>query len=327
MHRAWRQYDARSSPIAAGERSCGKDYRPIFPLPPQAVEKLNEKGHEKTCPEISVLPACIGEGPHWGPRRSTMPSPITVQQLEMRAVHQLLPYAGNARTHSREQIAQIAASIREYGFVNPILAGADNVIIAGHARLLAAQQVGMLEVPVIVLGHLTEAQRRALVIADNQLALQAGWDEEMLRRELASLQNGDFPLDLIGFDDTDLARLLEAQDAVAGLRDEDAVPAIAATPVTLPGELWNLGQHKLLCGDATLVADVARLMAGEAADLVFTDPPWNVDYEGYTKDRLKMQGDRMTADEFRQFLTAAFASYRRIVKPGASLYVCQDRKS
>jgi DNA modification methylase len=251
-----------------------------------------------------------------------MTSPITVQHIELRAIDQLIAFAGNARTHSREQILQIAASIREFGFVNPILVGTDDVIIAGHARLQAAQHLGMGEVPVIVLGHLTEIQRRALVIADNQLALQAGWDEEMLRRELASLQNDDFPLDLIGFDDTDLARLLEAQDAGAGLRDEDAVPAIAATPVTLSGELWTLGQHKLLCGDATLVTDVAQLMAGETADLVFTDPPWNVDYEGYTKDRLKMQGDRMTADEFRQFLAAAFASYRRIVKPGASLYVC-----
>lgn len=190
--------------------------------------------------------------------KGPMTSPITVQHIELRAIDQLMAFTGNARTHSREQILQVAASIREFGFVNPILVGTDDVIVAGHARLQAAHQLGMREVPVIVLGHLTEIQRRALVIADNQLALQAGWDEEMLRRELASLQSDDFPLSLIGFDDTDLARLLEAHDSADGLRDEDAVPAMAATPVTLPGELWNLGIHKLFCGDATVVADVRR---------------------------------------------------------------------
>lgn len=182
----------------------------------------------------------------------------------------------------------------------------------------------MTEVPVITLGHLSEIQRRALVIADNQLALNAGWDEEMLRRELTSLQSEDFSLDLVGFDDAELARILASEDPIAGLGDEDAVPAVAETAITRPGELWNLGVHKLLCGDARSLHDVDRLLAGQTADLIFTDPPYNCDYQGYTKDRLKIQGDRMTADEFREFLRATFSSHRRIVKPGASIYVCHS---
>jgi DNA modification methylase len=236
----------------------------------------------------------------------------------------LIPFVGNARTHSREQIAQIAASIQEFGFVNPILIGANGIIIAGHARLLAAQQLAMSQVPVIVLGHLSEIQRRALVVADNQLALNAGWDEELLRRALAALQAESFDLELVGFDEAELARLLAAEETLVGLTDEDAVPAVTEKPATLVGDLWQLGQHRLLCGDATQLADVEKLMAGEVADLIFTDLPYNVDYEGYTDERLKIQGDRMTAEEFRQFLAASFTSYRRIVKPGASVYVCHS---
>src|SRR5579862_3780548 len=139
-----------------------------------------------------------------------MPSPITVQHVEHWAIEKLIPFAGNARTHSPDQIAQIAASITEFGFVNPILVGTDRIVIAGHARLLAARRLGMSEVPVIVLDHLSEVQRQALVIADNQLALNAGWDEELLRLELTSLQKQEFPLELIGFDEDELVRLLEA---------------------------------------------------------------------------------------------------------------------
>jgi DNA modification methylase len=182
----------------------------------------------------------------------------------------------------------------------------------------------MSEVPVIQLGHLSEAQRRALVIADNQLALNAGWSEEALRLELQALQEADFDLSLVGFDDEELARLLADQDTVEGLTDEDVVPALPETPVSAAGDLWILGNHKLLVGDATDRAQVARLMAGDAADLVFTDPPYNVDYEGYTDDKLKIQGDRMSDAEFKQFLEAAFRSCRTVVKPGASLYVCHS---
>jgi DNA modification methylase len=230
---------------------------------------------------------------------------------------------GNARTHSREQIAQIAASIGEFGFVNPILIGVDGTIIAGHARHLAAKQLSMSQVPVIVLEHLSEPQRRALVIADNQLALNAGWDEELLRQELSALQGDNFNLALTGFEDTELSRLLAAEDAGVGLTDEDTVPALAETPVTRLGDSWQMGDaHKVWCGDATQPMDVEQLMGGEAADLIFTDPPYNVDYRGYTEERLKIQGDRMSPAQFREFLSASFTSYRRIVKPGASLYTC-----
>ena len=151
-------------------------------------------------------------------------------QVRLCPVDQLVPFQKNARTHSEEQIAQIAASIREWGWTNPILVGADNDVLAGHARLLAARQLEMSEVPVIQLGRLSEAQRRALVIADNQLALNAGWSEEALRLELQALQEADFDLSLVGFDDDELARLLAAQDAAEGLTDEDAVPALQRRP-------------------------------------------------------------------------------------------------
>ncbi len=244
--------------------------------------------------------------------------------IEMWVVGRLIPYARNPRTHSDAQIAQIAASIAEFGFNNPILVDTNAGIIAGHGRLLAAQKLGLEEVPVIVLDHLSEAQKRAYIIADNQLALNAGWDDETLRSELAALNEESFDLSLIGFEDEELARLLAAQDAAEGLTDEDAVPELPQTPVSVTGDLWILGDHKLLVGDATKQADVATLMAGDYADLVFTDPPYNVDYEGYTEDRLKIRGDRMSDAEFKQFLSSAFQAYRAVAKPGASLYVCHS---
>jgi DNA modification methylase len=246
-------------------------------------------------------------------------------QVEHWAIDRLLPRANNPRTHSQEQVARIATSMRAFGWTNPVLVGADDDIIAGHGRILAARTLGLKEVPVIVLGHLSLEQRRALVIADNQLAIAgAGWDEEKLREELAALHEADYDLGPIGFDDLELQRLLEAQDATEGLTDEDAVPEIQQTVVTSAGELWILGDHRVLCGDATKQVDVEQLMAGEAVDLVFTDSPYNVDYEGYTADHLKIKNDRMTPEQFRQFLLASFSSYRRIVKPGASVYVCHS---
>jgi DNA modification methylase len=245
-------------------------------------------------------------------------------QIEHWPIDELVPYVRNPRTHSPAQVAQVAGSIAEFGFVNPILVGSDHVIIAGHARFAAAQKLGLTEVPVIVLRHLSEAQRRALVIADNRLALNAGWDEDMLRIELAALQEVEFNLDLTGFAEEELARLLAEQQALVGLTDEDAAPALPEVPVTMAGDLWVLGSHRLLLGDATVAADVERLMHGEAADLVFTDPPYNVDYEGYTEEKLKIKSDRMSDTEFKNFLGAAFRSYRSLVKSGASLYVCHS---
>jgi DNA modification methylase len=245
-----------------------------------------------------------------------------VRHIEHWPLGKLIPYVRNPRTHSEAQIAQIAASIAEFGFLNPILVDTGAGIIAGHGRLRAARKLELPEVPVIVLDHLTDSQKRAYVIADNRLAENAGWDEELLRVELAALAEENFHVPLTGFEDEDLARLLAEQEAAEGLTDEDAVPELQPGQVTLAGDLWILGNHRLLCGDATIQADVERLMASESADLIFTDPPYNVDYEGYTKQRLKISGDRMTAEQFQKFLAASFASYRQIVKPDASVYVC-----
>ena len=244
--------------------------------------------------------------------------------IELWLIDKLIPYARNPRTHSDAQISQIAASIKAFGFNNPILVDSKAGIIAGHGRLLAARQLGLEEVPVIVLDHLTETQKRAYIIADNQLALNAGWNDELLRLELLALQREDFNVDILGFDDDELARMLAAQDTAEGLTDEDAVSALPETAVSASADLWILGNHKLLVGDATDRAQVARLMAGDAADLIFTDPPYNVDYEGYTDDKLKIQGDRMSDADFKQFLEAAFRSVRSVVKPGASLYLCHS---
>ena len=221
-----------------------------------------------------------------------------VKHIELWLIDKLIPYARNPRTHSDAQVAQIAASIAEFGFNNPILVDTKAGIIAGHGRLLAARKLQLKEVPVIVLDHLSEAQKRAYILADNRLALNAGWDVDLLRAELTALQAEDFNVGLIGLEDEELARLLAAQDAAEGLTDEDAVPALPETPVSITGDLWILGPHKLLVGDATSHTDVARLMAGEAADLIFTDPPYNVDYEGYTEEHLKIRGDRMSDAEF-----------------------------
>jgi DNA modification methylase len=244
--------------------------------------------------------------------------------IELWPIDKLVPYTRNPRTHSEAQIAQIAASIAEFGFNNPILVDTKAGIIAGHGRLLAARKLQLTEVPVIVLDHLTDAQKRAYVIADNQLALNAGWDEALLAAELAALQQEDFNLGLIGFEDEELALLLAAQDTAEGLTDEDAVPELQETPISVLGDLWILEDHRLLVGDATDTDAVAKLMAGAPADLVFTDPPYNVGYEGYTEDRLTIKGDRMSDVDFKKFLESAFGSYRTIVKPGASMYVCHS---
>jgi DNA modification methylase len=248
---------------------------------------------------------------------------ITGLQVEHWPIDRPIPYVRNARTHSAEQVAQVAASIIEFGWTNPILVGADSVVIAGHARLLAARKLGMTEVPVIVLGHLSEAQRRALVLTDNKLALNAGWDMEMLRAELDSLEDEGFNLEVIGFSDEELEEILrDPEETNEGLTDEDAVPDVPERPVTVAGDLWLLGDHRVLCGDATDLKAVRKLIAGEQADLVFTDPPYNVDYEGYTADKLTIKGDKMKPAEFDKFLRGTFASYRAFVKQGASMYVC-----
>jgi len=235
-------------------------------------------------------------------------------------IGQLIAYPRNARTHSLQQIDQIAASIREFGWTNPILAGPDNILIAGHARLLAAKQLGMTEVPVIVLAHLTEAQRRALVIADNQLALNAGWDEESLRAELAALQLEDFDVSLIGFEDEELARLLAAEDA-DGLADEDAVPEPPDNPVTVLGDVWVCGRHRVLCGDATSMGAIEKILGGGLADMVFCDPPYSVSYTGKTARKLTIKNDDLGAG-FYDFLREACANLLAVTK--GAIYICMS---
>ena len=200
------------------------------------------------------------------------------QRIEHWPLKRLVPLARNPRTHSDAQIAQIAASIAEFGFLNPILVDTKAGILAGNGRFLASQKLRLAKVPVIVLDHLTDAQKRAYIIADNQLALNAGWDETLLAAELAALQQEDFDVSLIGFADEELARLLAAQDVAHGLTDEDAIPEMPQTPVSAAGDLWVLGRHRLLCGDATDKQAVSRLLGAVKPMLMVTDPPYGVRY-------------------------------------------------
>ena len=210
-------------------------------------------------------------------------------RIEHWPIDKLLPYVRNARQHSDEQIAQIAASIAEFGFVNPILTGADGVLVAGHGRLAAARKLGLATVPVVVLDHLTPTQRRALVLADNRLAELATWDDALLRIELEALQDDGFDLDLTGFDADALAELLaDEEPQIEGRTEDDAIPEMPEEPVSRPGDVWRLGPHRLVCGDATTAEAYARLFPdGERADMVFTDPPYNVNYANSAKDKLR----------------------------------------
>lgn len=210
-------------------------------------------------------------------------------RIEHWPIDKLLPYVRNARQHSDEQIAQIAASIAEFGFVNPILTGADGVLVAGHGRLAAARKLGLPTVPVVVLDHLTPTQRRALVLADNRLAELATWDDALLRIELEALQDDGFDLDLTGFDADALAELLaDEEPQIEGRTEDDAIPEMPEEPVSRPGDVWRLGPHRLACGDATTAEAYARLFPdGERADMVFTDPPYNVNYANSAKDKLR----------------------------------------
>ena len=231
-------------------------------------------------------------------------------KIEQWPTAKLLPYARNARTHSDDQVAQIAASIAEFGFTNPILAGSDGIIVAGHGRLAAAQKLGLEIVPVVVLDHLSPTQRRALVIADNRIAENAGWDDAMLRIELEALQLEGFDLDITGFDADALAELIAGDEPDnEGQTDEDAVPEVGEIPISRPGDVWIMGQHRLLCGDSTVAESYARLMQGDMADMVFTDPPYNVNYANSAKDKMRGKDRAILNDNlgdgFYDFLLAA----------------------
>ncbi len=239
-----------------------------------------------------------------------MSEPWLSTHIERWPTAKLVPYARNARTHSEEQVAQIAASIVEFGFTNPILAGSDGVIVAGHGRLAAAQKLDLDTVPVVVLDHLTPTQRRALIIADNRIAENAGWDDAMLRVELQSLQEDGFNLDITGFDADALAEIMAGEETtVDGQTDDDAVPEVSATPISRHGDVWELGNHRLVCGDATDPKSYDLLMADTKADMVFTDPPYNVDYANSAKDKMRgkdrpILNDNL-GDGFYDFLLAA----------------------
>ena len=241
-------------------------------------------------------------------------------QIKKIPVEKLIPYVRNSRTHSDAQVAQIAASIKEFGWTNPILVDGENGIIAGHGRLLAARKLGAKEVPVIELSHLTESQKRAYVIADNQLAMNAGWDTAMLTLELADLKESEFDLDLIGFDAKELEKLLEPEQ-VDGLTDEDAVPDAPEEPKTKLGDIYQLGNHRLMCGDSTSIDAVEKLMDGQKVDMVFTDPPYNVAFNGRSGKHDVIKNDNLPDIEFRNFI-AEICSVIKLVDPKAYYIWC-----
>lgn len=235
------------------------------------------------------------------------------------AVNKLIPYAKNSRTHSPEQVGQIAASIKEFGFRNPILV--DGVgIIAGHGRLMAAQKLGLDKVPTIDCSDMTESQKKAYIIADNKLALNAGWDTAMLSIEMKDLEDEGFDLALLGFDDKELNALLEPE-VTEGLTDEDAVPDVPEEPKTKVGDIYILGNHRLMCGDSCSITDMEKLVNSRQVDMWLTDPPYNVAYEGKTKDALTIQNDSMDNEGFRQFLRDAYVTADTVMKAGAVFYI------
>ena len=247
-------------------------------------------------------------------------------EIRMVAVASLIPYARNARTHSDDQVAQIAASIAEFGFTNPILTDGERGVIAGHGRLAAARKLQLTEVPVIELTHLSAIQKKAYILADNRIAANAGWDDELLGVELAELQDAGFDLELMGFGDEELERLLNGEGDKTGLTADDAVPELPVDPISKTGDVWLLGQHRLLCGDSTVLTDVERLMNGQLADMAFTDPPYNVDYGNNAKDKMRGKDRRIMndalGDGFYQFLYDACVNLLIVTK--GACYVCMS---
>jgi DNA modification methylase len=250
-------------------------------------------------------------------------------QLEHLPLASLTPYARNARTHSPAQITQLVASIKEFGFTNPVLIDAQGGIIAGHGRVLAAQQVGMATVPCLRLGHLTETQKRAYIIADNKLALNAGWDMDLLAQEMAALAADAFDTALMGFEDDEIAALLAQVERLGqpeNNQDPDEVPEVAAIAISQPGDIWLLGKHRLLCGDSTKAEDVARVMGGEKADAVVTDPPYgiahNLDYTRFTGGVADTQNRTkgVLANDDKPFDPAPFLDYKSVVIWGGNCF-------
>lgn len=238
-------------------------------------------------------------------------------QYYLADINDLIPYIRNARTHSESQIAQIAASIKEFGFLSPILIAEDNTILAGHGRLAAARKLGLTKVPCVKESHLTETQRRAYIIADNKLSLNAGWDEDMLAIELSELQGADFDLDLLGFDESELVSIFEDDKEVED-DDFDVEEELNKPCFSKAGDIWTLGRHRLICGDSTKEETYKSLMEDKKANLVVTDPPYNVNYEGSAG---KIKNDNMNTDKFYNFLLDAFSNMEKVMADDASIYV------
>ena len=241
----------------------------------------------------------------------------TTTEMQLVPIAKLVPYVNNARTHSPEQIKKLRSSLREFGFINPVIIDREYGVIAGHGRILAAKEEGIREVPCVFADHLTEAQKKAYIIADNRMAMDAGWDEELLRVEIEALQGMDFDPLLTGFDEKELAALFddgaEAKDDEFDVDEELEKPVFSKT-----GDVWTLGRHRLVCGDSTKAETYEVLMQGKKANLVVTDPPYNVNYEGTAG---KIKNDNMAAEKFYQFLLDAFTNMEKVMAEDASIYV------
>jgi DNA modification methylase len=247
---------------------------------------------------------------------------ITIQNLSVEGwpIEGLIPNAHNARTHSAAQVKQIAASIQEYGFVNPVLVNQEGGIIAGHGRVLAARNLGLVQVPVIILRHLTKDQERAFRLADNQIALNGGWDFEMLRLELEALAKLNVNLDLLGFSDEQLQKVLSSENPLRG-SDPDSIPEEQPEPVSRLGDLWELGKHRLLCGDGTQRENLANVLAGRPCNLVFSDFPYGVNYTGKGPTRMKIANDDL-GPEFEAFLRSACDAVLAVAQ--GAIYICMS---
>ena len=243
----------------------------------------------------------------------------TTTEMQLVNIDRLVPYQNNARTHSPEQINKLRASLREFGFINPVIIDRDFGVIAGHGRIAAARAEGITELPCVFADHLTEAQKKAYILADNRMALDAGWDEDMLRVEIEALQGADFDLMLTGFDDKELSDFFGTNDDDAKDDDFDLSSALEQASFVQKGDVWTVGRHRLMCGDATSMDDVATLMDGKKANLLLTDPPYGVSFK--SSSGLTIQNDSMKNEEFYQFLYDAFAAAVCFLGAGASAYV------
>jgi DNA modification methylase len=241
------------------------------------------------------------------------------ERFEKVGIDKLIPYVNNARTHSKEQILQLRSSLREFGFVNPVLVDKDYNIIAGHGRVLAAKAEGLTEIPCVFVEHLTEAQKKAYILADNRLALNAGWDEELLALEFADLKDMGFDLGLTGFDEAEIEKLFASELGEAADDDYDLTAALEKAAFVLPGDMWNVGRHRLVCGDATDEETVKRLMDGRKANLVLTDPPYNVGFE--SASGLSIKNDKQDSGKFYEFLLSSFRNLAGSLEGGGSAYI------